>query len=307
MATVSEIQSLEDIRYKSKLKIFIYPILLFFVFTIAFLHFYPISTQLKSFMKKNLAGTGCNPDYDNITIGWLLPKVIITDLSLPSTCFGQNSNENIRFNFVTINFNFINFSPFGLPFKIETEMNAQPLSLYFVQGISERLIRVKDQSLVFSRIKPLIGDKLKISGNMVLDFSLLLTNNNSIQSLELKVRSKDLQLPAQNLQGFTTPNLKLNDLYLEATSGKAPRILIEKFLIGDTESPIRANFKGHVDMQQGNLPFSPMDLTGEMAFSENLKQQLPLIDIMFQTFAQVDGFYQIRLGGMLGSPKALAP
>ena len=77
--------------------------------------------------------------------------------------------------------------------------------------------------------------------------------------------------------------------------------------MGDTDSPLRANFKGKIDLQEGNIAMSPLDLSGEIAFSENFKNSLPLVSMLFQSFSQKDGFYQIRLGGTLGSPKPSAP
>lgn len=306
MATVSEIQSLEEITYKSKIKIYVYFFLVLFLFFMGFLNFFPIGDTFKSFLKTNLKGTACNPDFDHIRIEWLLPKVIVSDLVLPASCLGQAGNP-LTFRFVNINFNFINFSPLGLPFRIDTEMNAQPLSLYFVQGFGERMLRLKDQPLVLSRLEPLMGGKFKIAGNMTVDLNLLMSTNNVIKSLSFKAQSKDLQIPSQNLQGFTTPNMKLNDLYIEANSENPPRITVDKMIVGDPESPMRANFRGTIDLQQDALAFSPLNLTGEVAFSENFKQSLPLVDMMFQSFTQKDGFYQIRLGGTLGAPKPSAP
>lgn len=301
MATISEIQSLEEINYKSKIKFYLMPFILGFLFLTAFLNFFPIGTQLKTFIKKNLEGSACRPDYEQIRVEWLLPKVVVSDLVLPASCLNQQGDP-LKFSFITINFQFINFSPFGIPFKIDTEMNGQPLTVYFVQGFGERLVRLKDQSIVLPRLQPLMS-QFKIGGTMTVDMSALMTNQNAIKDLSFKAESKDLQLPAQNLQGFTTPNLKINTLYIEAHSATAPRINVEKMIIGDAESPMRANFKGTVDLQNNALAFSPLNLTGEIAFSEAFKQQLPLIDMMFQSFAQKDGFYQIRLGGTLGAPK----
>ena len=91
------------------------------------------------------------------------------------------------------------------------------------------------------------------------------------------------------------------------TSKTLIELRIEKLIMGDTDSPLRANFKGKIDLQDGNTSMSPLDLSGEIAFSENFRQALPLIDMMFQSFNQKDGFYQVRLGGTLGSPKPIAP
>jgi hypothetical protein len=305
MATATEIQSLEDIQYKSKIKAYFYPFILTSLFMMAFLNFYPVGPQLKTFLKKNLKGTGCNPDYDDIRISWLMPKVIVSDLSLPASCLGRQGDA-LKFTHVTINFQLINFSPFGIPFKIDTEMNGQPLTLYFVQGFGERLVRLKDQSIVLSRLQPLIGN-FKVTGTVTVDVNALLANNNALKNLTLKAQSKDLQVPSQNLEGFTTPNLRLNDLFIEANSDTPPRVNIDKIILGDPESPMRANFKGRVDLQSGNVAFSPLSLNGEVAFSETLKNQLPLIDMMFQSYTQKDGFYQISLGGTLGAPKPSAP
>jgi hypothetical protein len=307
MATISELKSLEDINYKSRVKVYFYPLIAVFLFTIAFLNFYPIGEKLKTFLKTNLQDSACNPDYDKIRMEWLLPKLVITDLVLPPGCLGASAREAVKFNFVNVNFQFINFSPFGFPFKVETEMNAQPLSFYFVQGFGERMLRLKDQSLVLSRLAPVMGGNFKLAGNMTLDLNVLMNNENTLKNLSFKAQSKDLQIPSQSLQGFTVPNLKLKDFFIEANSDSPPRIRVENFILGDPESPVRAKFNGSIDLQQDALQMSPVDLNGEVAFSESFQQTLPIIDMMFQSFSQKDGFYQVRLGGTLGSIKPTSP
>jgi hypothetical protein len=306
MAT-SEIQSLDSINYKSRIKFYFYPFIVIFLFTLAFLNFYPIGDKLKVFLKNNLQGTGCNPDYDQIRIEWIMPKLIVSDLTIPPGCLGGGATEALKFNYVNLNFNFINFSPFGVPFKIDTEINGQPISFYFVQGFGERMLRLKDQSLVLTRLESLMGGSFKLAGNMTLDLNLLLTNQNALKDLSFKVQSKNLQIPSQSLQGFTIPNLKINDLFIEAVSENPPRILVENLIMGDPDSPVRANFKGHIDLQQEAIQFSQVDLTGEVTFSPSFKQTVPIIEMMFQSFAQKDGFYQVRLGGTLGALKPSSP
>lgn len=301
MATLSEIQSLENISYKSRIKIYLYALIVLFLFVFAFMNFFPVSDKLKAFMRSSLAGTGCNPDFDQIRMEWVMPKIVISDLELPASCMGR-MGEPLKFSHVTLNYQLINFAPFGLPFKLETELNGQPLTVYFVQGIGEQMIRLKDQSISLPRLQPLLGDQFKLAGNITLDLSLTVANR-LLKNLNFIAESKDLQLPSQNIQGFNTPNMKINDLRIEASSENPPRINIDKLILGDADSPIRANFKGRIDLQEGNAQFSPMDLAGEVAFSQSFKQAVPLIDMMFQPFNQKDGFYQIRLGGTLGAPK----
>lgn len=306
MATVtaSEIQSLNEIQYKSKIKIFLYLFLVIFLFVVAFLNFYPIGDKLKSIIKTSFKGQGCNPDFDQIQMEWILPKIVVSDLTLPAACL-ERAGEPINFTHLTINFNLISFAPFGLPFRIDTEMNGQLLSVYFVQGFSGQTVRMKDQTLSLAKLQPLFGEDFRMSGKVTVDMTASMSDNH-LSGLNLKAQSKDLQVPPQNIQGFTTPPLKLNEFYLEANSESAPRITIDKLIMGDTDAPVRANFRGKIDLQEGNATMSPLDLAGEVAFSESFRQSLPLIDMMFQSFTQKDGFYQVRLGGTLGAPKPIA-
>lgn len=301
MAVVaSEIHSLDNINYKSRFKLILLILICFFLFVMSFLSFYPIGEKLKTILKANLQGA-CSPDYRDIGVEFLLPKVVISDLTLPAACFGR-SGDAVKLSFVKLNYQLINFSPFGLPFRLDTEIDGQPLSLYYVQGFGSQMIRLKDQSIVLSRLKNIMGDKFKLGGTVTVDMAMTMSNN-KMSNFHLRAASKNFQIPSQNLQGFTLPNLKINEFFVEASSDSPPRINISKIILGDTSSPIRANFKGKITLMEGAVPFSPMDLTGEVTFSEDFKQSVPLVDMMFQSFSQKDGFYQVKLGGTLGAPK----
>jgi hypothetical protein len=304
MATASEIQSLEDIHYKGRIKIWLYPLIVTFIFIFAFLNYYPVGDQLKVLLKKNLQGTACNPDFNELRMEWFLPKLVVTELDLPANCLNRRG-ESLKFSHLTIHFRLISFSPLGIPFRIDTEMNGQPLSVYFVQGFGKRLIRLKDQSLVLNRLQPLLGAKLKMAGNLTVDLSALLGSDNSLQELTLKAQSKDFQLPSQSVEDFTIPVIKVNLLKIEANTENPPRITLDQMFMGDTDSPMRANFKGKVDLQQGNIGFSAVNLEGGVSFSENFKQTVPLVDLLFESYPQKDGFYQIRIGGTLAQPKLM--
>jgi hypothetical protein len=305
-ASSAEIISLDEIQYKSKVKFILYFLLTFFLFSMAFLNFYPIGEKLKSQIKlltKN--NPGCNPSFDEIRMEWLMPKIIVSDLVVPALCLGRQG-EDLKFNFVKLNYHFISFSPFGLPFRLDSEIAGQPVSLYYVQGIGKQMIRLKDQKLVLNRLQPLLGGSFKLAGSVTVDLNLLMEGN-LINKLSLKAQSKDLQIPSQSIESFTLPNMKLNEFYVEANSETPPRVAVDRLIIGDPDSPIRANFKGKIELMNTGIAFSPLELTGEMAFSDSFKQSMPIIDMMFQSFTQRDGFYQLKLGGTLGAPKPMAP
>src|SRR5690606_768130 len=159
--TPTEVQSMDGIQYKSRIKGYFYPIIILFVLGIGFLNYFPVSDKVKSVIKTALGPTGCNPDFSQIRFEWLLPKLVIDDLSLPASCLGQGATEPLKLSHVSVNYQLISFSPFGLPFRIDTEFNGQELSFYAVQGISSRLVRLKDQSIALPKLSPLLGENIR--------------------------------------------------------------------------------------------------------------------------------------------------
>jgi hypothetical protein len=306
MAVGNEVESLNEIHYKSKVHfIFMFPLFLFMV-GLGFVNFYPIGDTVKNQIQTHLSAIGCKASFDEIDIEWFMPKIIISDLSIPPSCLNRQGGEALEFSHVTLNYLFINFSPFGLPFRLDTEFAKQPIEAHYVLGFSEQMLRVKDQVLNLTKLEPLLGNTFKLGGTLKLDLTMILKKD-LIKNLNFKAGSDNLIIPSQNIQGFTLPNLKINKFFSEAYSENYPKIIIEKLIIGDPDSPLRADFKGNIEVQQGNAAFSPLNLKGEVAFSESFKQSFPLIEMVLQRFPQNDDFYQINLGGTLGNPQPVTP
>jgi hypothetical protein len=304
MASVSEIRSLDEINYKIRIKYFIMTSVTVIIFIMAFLSFYPVGDKIRTQIKSNLKKVGCQADFQEIGVEWFLPKFVVSNIVIPAHCFGKEG-EPLKLNFIKVNWHLINFSPLGIPFRLDTEFAGRPLSLYYVLGYNQQMIRLKDQKINLSRLYPLLSS-LKLNGNATIDMNLL-QSAGTIKSLSLKSVSKDFGVPAQNLDGFNLPNLPVNDLYLEINSENHPKLEIEKLIIGDSNSPIRANFKGRIDLVPAHVLLSGLSLNGEVAFSQNFRDTMPILDLMFHSFTQKDGFYQIRLGGTLMSPQPMAP
>lgn len=303
-ATISEIKSLDEIVYKSKVKLLLTIILVLFVFVTAFFNSYPVGDKIKTQIRAVLKNSGCNPDFRDIRMEFLLPKIVIDDLSLPASCLGKDGAP-LNFNFVKINWHVISFSPFGIPFRVDTELSGKPISVYFVQGLGQQMVRLKDQKLVLPTLEPFLG-KFKMGGSAIVDMSMLM-DKAGMKEFSLKAQSHDFVIPGQDIEGFPLPSLKVNDFYLEAGADAPSKVNVTKLIIGDPNAPVRANFKGRVDLVRGNTGMSPLNLSGEVAFSETLRKQLSWLEMMFESFPQKDGFYQIRLGGTLSSPQRMAP
>lgn len=298
----SEIKSLDEIQYSSKVKIYITAIVVFFLFVMAFMNNFPVGDKLKTTIKSSMRGSGCNPDYSSLGIEWLLPKLVVNDLKVPAGCF-EKTGDPLTFNYVNLNWRVINFAPIGIPFRLDTELSGKPIEIYFVQGIGERLIRIKDQKISLTSLQQFMGS-FKLDG--VIDMNLyLLLNKEGIKNLDLHANSKNLVIPAQSIEGFTLGKQAVNDFDLKATSD-GNRIRVENLIMGDSTSPIRASFKGNIDLNQRDSALSILNLTGEVTFTEEFKNSFP-VDLVFSKFTQRDGFYQVKISGTLGAPQLVTP
>ena len=300
MAVASEIHSLEEVNYKSRIKPFFFGVILVFILFASFVSYYPFGDKVKEQIKKVTAAS-CPFDYQDVSFELLLPKMVINDVTIPASCLGK-TGAPIRLDFLNIGFRLISFAPFGIPFKIETLYNRQPIELYYVLGPGGQTIRMIDQRLVLSRLENLMGN-FKLAGSVVVDVLVQMNMSQKLTALDIKAESKDFKIPAQTvMQNFNLPALTVRRFNLETNSDNFPKLRVEKFILGDPDSPVRMDLKGFVNIVEPT-DASPMKLDGELAFSEQFKQNFPVTFIVNESYTVKDGFYQVTLGGTFGAPQ----
>ena len=126
-------------------------------------------------------------------------------------------------------------------------------------------------------------------------------NKEGLTELKLNLRSNNLVIPPQKVAGLTLYTLKLNDLLVQAMlEGK--KLKIKDIILGDANSPIRANYKGHINLLKRNMLNSKMDLRGEIKFSDKFIEDYSLLKFVLTKFDKKDDFYQINLKGPLMRP-----
>ena len=296
----TEINSLDTIDYSFKVKKYILIILIPILFLFSFLSFFPISGKVNDVILSALKSSGCPATFTQLDIEFLLPKVIISDLAVPKRCTG--GAEDLFFKKITINYHLISFSPFGIPFKADTRLYGQDISLHYVQGFGKQTVRLKDQKLDLSKLSPLFP-QLKMKGGVTVDMRAGLADN-ALKDLTMKASSGNFELPGQNIQGFALPHLNIKDLFVDIETGDDSQLRINKLIVGgaNQDSPIRANFVGNVKLAPANTMNSTLALSGEVKLSDSLKQSIPLLEMMLENYAIKDGFYQLKIGGTLGAP-----
>lgn len=273
------------------------------IFLLGFSLYYPLMNTVNSKIRAQLNHIpGCAIDYNDTKIELFFPKFIISDIVLPKTCFGQHGTP-IKISKLNLNFRGLSFSPFGPHFKVETTIFDTFLESYVTIGLNEIVLNQKESLINLQKLEPVIPG-LKFFGNLSLD-AIVKIKGQQLNAFKLNIRSKDLTLPGQNIRGFKLQTINLNNLLLKVQlneSSKNKKIEIQDFILGDDEADIRANFKGHINLNQQRILSSSLDFPGEVAFSNDFLQKNAIVKLFMNQFNKRDQFYQIKITGTLARP-----
>ena len=268
------------------------------LFVSIFLYF-PISYKVKSLLRTNISKIpGCPLKYKSISTELFLPKLIVDGLSIPMSCFKQYG-QPIKLNKTYLYFRGFSFSPFGPHFKLETEINKNPISAYLTAGIGGIALNMRENKLDLDKVLKSFP-KVKFSGIVEVD-ALVRLKSGKLNDLKLNIRSKNFMLPAQSIQGFTLGNMKINDLLIQ-TQMTDNKLNIKDIILGDTDSPIRAKFNGDIKMHAKNIKMSTLNVKGEVAFSQVFLDKYMIIGMFMKKYDKKDEFYQLKIGGTIGKP-----
>src|SRR5690606_2693051 len=122
-------------------------------------------------------------------------------------------------------------------------------------------------------------------------------NGQSFEDLKLSLSSQDFVLPAQSISAFKLPTLPLNLFSLKAELKDAKTLQVHDLFVGDTSAPIRAKFQGPINLNQNNIMMSGLNLSGEIAFSEDFLEKFAIIKMFMDKFTKKDQFYQLQITG----------
>ena len=303
---MSSLKEIEEIDYRlpqlGKLRWFL---LITFSFAIFLFMSFPIKKNIDDSIKSALYSIpGCSLDFKEINFEFLLPKVIVKDINIPMSCF-RKVGHPIKLKHLTLNWRGLNFAPFGPHFKIQTNILGNDITAFHTLGLSSQVIKIQDVNLKMESLRQILPE-IKLNGRLKTN-SLIKINSTGLSDLKLTVQSKDLVLPSQEIMRLKLPNLEFNNLFIKANMTKPNEIQVQDIIVGDTESPIRANFKGSIKLNQKNFSTSKLDLIGEVAFSSLFLEKFAIIQLFMNKFNKKDDFYQLHFDGPITSPNVTSP
>lgn len=298
----------ENVNYElPKLGVSKWVILLVGTFIFALFLNFPISEKINGLVKKSLAtNPACSLSYEDVSFEFFLPKFVISDVNIPGGCMGSRGAQDIFLKNVTLNIRGISFTPFGPHFLIETELYNNPIEAYLTVGFGSIAINLQEAKIKLKELSALIP-AVKLKGTLTVD-ALVELSQKGIVDLKAHIYSKDLVFPSQKIPApaLTLPTFDIKDLLIKATM-EGKKVMVQELIVGNPESPIRANFKGPITLNQSNISYSQLNLKGELAFSEKFVKDFMVIDMYMKQFTKKDNFYQLELSGPLMRPALRSP
>lgn len=287
-----------DIYFIKKVRWILALITIFIIIVISNI---PLTKTLDSLIYGNLSFGRCKINLSNYEVNILpLPHLNFQNIKIPGRCINQR--QTISLKELKIYFRLISLAPFGPHFKIETAYNGNPLNFFLSSNFTFTHIKVlmEENDISLEKFSNFFSD-IKVSGKVKTD-AIVELENMQLSLLQLNLQSKTLNIPGQNINGLNTPDLPLKNLLL-TVDAKNPnkKIEIKQLIIGDENSPIRAEFSGVLKPGAAGITNSNINIQGQLAFSEEFSKNgiMFLINGALSKIDKVDDFYQIQLNGTL--------
>jgi type II secretion system protein N len=297
----NEVEAIDYEAYSlGKIKLLILMGVFFFL---GFVFYFPFVSKTHHFIASTITNIpGCKLSYNSLEIEMFMPKVILNDLSIPSSCSGTASPLFI--DQAKVWFMGPSFSPLGISTSVDAKLDKNMLEIDQSIGFNSQVFRIEDNTIDLRAIKRLASLPVDMSGDVNIS-ALVQTSKAGIEEASVNINSKNLLIPAQTVQIFPIPELNLRVFSLKAEQLNPKTLQIRELVIGDLGSPIRAKFKGNININPRSFMNSQLDLIGEFAISNKLlsTDNFSMLKFFLNQYNQKDGFYQVKLTGTIRQPR----
>ena len=262
---------------------------------------FSLESKIESLVKANLKKVrGCPISYDKLSLSYLVPGINFRNMELDGKCFKASSG--LILSQVESTLGFPSFSPIGPTLNTIIKDKYSLINVSSAHSVSSHKIRIESQKLNAKSLNSLLN-KFKIEGLFNLTSVSELTKK-SLKSLMINLKSNNLVIPSQTVNSFEIPKLNVKNLSLIAELSGKSDLNIKKFVIGDEQSPLRANIEGKVKINSRAIKNSQLNLNIVVKFSEQFLENFGIISLFLDSSKQDEnGYYTINVEGTLSKPK----
>ena len=286
----------KNIYELSKLTKSILPLLGISMLLFGFSLNFNIESALLNVLNKNLKlNNSCKINVGNIQTELLTLGFNADQFSLSEKC----PNELNFLKKIYFGFRGISFSPIGI--KIKSIINSQEISddlqLIVSIGFNAFKLIIDDQKVNIGPITEILSLPLKMSGSLAIN-GVISGTFNKISEANLEISSDKIKMPNQEIQGFITPAVILNDNTINFSLNSKNDLVINGLKLGNNGNLLEILGEGKIlnalDFKKTNF-----DLQGKFRMSTELNKEIPLFGLMLNGKEKKQGFY---LFDLLGNP-----
>ena len=286
-----------DLRFLKKPKWILFLFLMFFFVIITS---FPLTKKIDSLIFGALSSNPrCPIILESYEINFFpLPHLALSNLSIPNRCMNGGTG-NLVIPDLRAYFRGPSLFPLGVSFKIETQINQNPIEVFTTAGFNHYVISLKENKIALDKLASFIP-QVQLAGDVILDAHVEIEKN-AMSVLNLKLQSKNFAIPSQTIQGFVLQRMNIKNLFITAVTENRT-LSLNQFILGDESSPLRSNFKGKIILNRTNIKSSTLNLTGEVAVAEKMLEENFILKSYLGQFDKKDNFYQLKITGPMMRP-----
>lgn len=276
--------------------LFIFSLLIFVGINLSF------TKRLTEQLEKVIKGTPqCPIIHKGIAIEWLLPKIVVKAPSLSASCFNRRKGGPLKLEDVAINLGIPSVYPPGIKLhgEIKPIRGKSRINLYPIIGLTSHFIKISNTVIDDQLLAEIFGKSI-IEGMFEIE-SNLQVENSELANGDLLIKSKNLIIRSQNIQGLNLPQLRIGNFQVKANLNKT-KLSIISLIIGDDQSPIYLSLSGNIRLNKYNVASSKLELAGDIRFSPDFITAFPAINLFLSGKESQGGMYRIEIGGSFNAP-----
>lgn len=284
-------------KYWTKPRLIITGIILIII---GFLVNFSLEEKLNKLLLATLSSNeACPILFEKVELSYFPPKVFIKKPVILGSCFGQMNNK-LPLNNFSISLATPSFYPPGIKLHVNLSQGKTRLNIYPTISIFSQFIDIEDSKIDTEIFQAFTSDnKSPIAGMLSIE-GFFKFSSGVVEDGQIKIKSNDFHIPAQNISGFEMSLINLNHLLMTAHFANKTTMKIDQIDIGKPGMPIELKLKGSLEVNPSSFISSELQLGGNLLLSNYILTNFSFIKL-FLPESNTSGNYQMNIRGPLGN------
>lgn len=279
---------------------FLFPTLSIIFLLIGFLINFPVKKNIDKFISNiTKLSAKCHVQYKSLDTSALTLKIKLNNISFSPGCPHAVHFMGMK-NFST-SFRGISFSPLGIKLLSQVELeNDTSIPIQSSLGVKSFKVILDEVIIPGKYIPQFSTQKIKLFGEFEIN-AIVRGSFKEVKYMNVKLNSKNITLPKQNIGGFDTPKLDLSPAEVLFEMKKPQEVNLKSFQLGKDDGHIKVSIDGDIKLNK-KIQSSILDLNGKMKLSSDLLNEFSIATLFLGPAKEEGEYYHFSLSGKLARP-----